>query len=481
MRPWTAVGTGLALVAGTVIAIQVGSTTARAEVLAGLPVLSIDVEPDHLFSPERGILMNIRDRGRDWERPAAMRYFQGGEMLQSSDVGVRLHGGSTRLEGDLNNSYRLYFRNSYGETQFTPEGIPNAETVTRLVVRRDRQFITALGFDIARRLGATVPPMSFAMLIINGKAQGVFSLTPHLSAKQWKEQAGHSDFLLYRYKGSSDKASAKGHQSLVNWVGDAETPWSESQASERIDLDNLSRHLFAHMFCANREWPQGVAVLNSRDAHARWSWVFWDVDHGLARPAAVLEARAAQGGEAVGPASERRVVDLITDRSDDVRTRIFVRLVRHSAEYRQSFLRVCTDALNHRITPDYLVTRLHHYRREAKRMTVERPDRLGNRQEEFMKNRGDHVRREIGEYLQAGAPIEVKVLGPTGIAYWIDGFPESSGYRGQYFSQQRLQIDLVDAGERALSHWLVNGEKHMGPRVELAVEVATVVEPVFVE
>src|SRR5690606_10743152 len=62
------------------------------------PVISIWVNPEDLYSKDRGILENFEKRGGLWERASFVTYYENGEKNFSSYAGLRLHGGDSRLK-----------------------------------------------------------------------------------------------------------------------------------------------------------------------------------------------------------------------------------------------------------------------------------------------------------------------------------------------------------------------------------------------
>ncbi len=80
----------------------------------GWAAVSVTVNPEDLHDPETGIFANYEQR---WEVPAQLSYFDGKELIRQMDVGMRLHGNSTRrpeVRAKYGASVRLYTRANYG-------------------------------------------------------------------------------------------------------------------------------------------------------------------------------------------------------------------------------------------------------------------------------------------------------------------------------------------------------------------------------
>ena len=105
-------------------------------------VVSLVTDPENLFDPETGIyvvgnqfyewmesddykpITNVWDKnlptnffsdGREWERPGSVSIFEGGEHVLSQNVGIQLHGSSTR--NSHQKSFNIYARSEYGDTK----------------------------------------------------------------------------------------------------------------------------------------------------------------------------------------------------------------------------------------------------------------------------------------------------------------------------------------------------------------------------
>ena len=128
------------------------------EIASGVPVLSLTLDDADLNDPAKGLLPNKREHGEEWEREGSVSYFEDGKLRFASGVGVRIHGGGSRITAPRP-GFRLYFRRKYGPRE-VPPGVffsPAAQPVRRIVVhddvRRDGKidwyFANPLAYDIA--------------------------------------------------------------------------------------------------------------------------------------------------------------------------------------------------------------------------------------------------------------------------------------------------------------------------------------------
>jgi hypothetical protein len=443
------------------------------------PLLSVVTDEANLHDPETGIFANIQERGRAWERPASMSYFEDGALVFATGVGIRLHGGSTRHRRKQKR-IRLYFRQEYGAEAFASGLLfgPESQPLRTLVVRTDDEaFATPLAFDIARRLGALAPETEPVHFFLNGDPLGQYYLVEHQSSRQWASHFGHGDFLYYRYKSNDPLPEA--YRELDRWARNPKSEVSIEAVRERIDVDNFSRHLLSIVYCATNDWIQGAAVLDTSRPDSRWFFVNWDMDHSFVDYGAAWM----QGNR---PKWEQEAFELLfshrnfRDRENpdqpigrgDLRKVIFTRLWQDSPEYRAMFARLTMDVLNHRLQRDYLLSRLRYYR-----------DTLGvavpEEREDFLLHRADFVRSDLRKWFELGEIHDVSLESTAGVAFEVDGYPEEPGYRGRYFAGEEIRVSVAGASGPSVDRWRVNGEEHPGPVLALPVLQDLEIEPVF--
>lgn len=422
--------------------------------------LAIEIDEHHLYNPESGILVHSGRRGRPWERPASVALVLDGELCFATRAGLRLHGGQDRHAGTLDNSYRLYFRGGLGLPS-VDIGI-GGRPLERLVVRKDSSFTTAIAFDVARRIGCLVPEVIPVVLYVNGDCLGIYTLSEHLSREPWSRRLGHADFLFYPAKGTTDVESRERYRELHDWVQTPEV--SLSSAATRVDLENLSAHLFSIMFCGTVDWRQGVAVLDEREEQPVWRWVNWDMDRSFSHYLGLDEPPWEQPGTELILGGMRWYKDppLPLDEDQlDPREILFERLTRRSREFREGFLALGQDLLNHVLTPEYLSARMDHWDGEARRL---RGHKFGaaplRRIRTFLERRTESMRSDLQRGFGAGELFTVGVRGPEGSGLRVDGYAEGEVYRGEYFADSTIVVE----GE--VDHWLVDGERVDGARLE---------------
>lgn len=447
------------------------------------PILSLVIDEANLYHPDTGLLANKTARGRQWERPAYCSYFdEHGKLRFASMVGMRMHGGK-RMQ--LYSSFRLYFRKEYGQSRFSafqPKiGFSTTtEPVKRLVVHHTAwpeggwYFNNTLAYDIARRIGCQVPETRLALLYLNGVEQGIYFFVPHLGERLLETYFGHSDFLYYKYK---SVPSHKGRVLNVRlWSVLRERGNLTMKAAGRVvDLDNLARHLFSFIFCGTSDYYQGLAVLDNSQPDKRAFWINWDMDQSF--------IQNVRSEKIVMTEWQQRAWRLVYMPSppytaQDVRPRLFSRLLNEDPAYREYVLTLYRDLLNHRLNARFVKERIAYYtnmleyygKKDTKYMKM-----LG----EFMKQRPEVVRKETEKLFKLGPSLLCQVTGPADIQYDIDGYQEPAGYQGYYFKGSRITVSIAAPYQKRFSYWLVNEKKVNSPRLDLEVREDLIIEPVF--
>jgi hypothetical protein len=94
-----------------------GNQAAVAAALTSIPSLSIVTDQANLTDETDGIYVNAQQKGREWERAASVELIDptGAEPGFEINAGLRIRGGGSRRVGNPKHSFRLYFRDDYGD------------------------------------------------------------------------------------------------------------------------------------------------------------------------------------------------------------------------------------------------------------------------------------------------------------------------------------------------------------------------------
>lgn len=270
-----------------------------------LPLLSIVTEPDHLFG-EQGIYHpdNIRERGRAWEKTATAVYVDllapddENEASQwQSDVGLRLHGGNSRTFDKK--SFRLYFRDEYGQPQLDFPLFPdNPNSFDKLVVHSGGQDIgefsrtwtllhNQLAADIAREMGLVAPRNRPVLLFLNGEPWGIYQVRERPDEQFLRDSYGVENPIILDSPDTDGREtippadrSAWDHLLAYAASNDLRDPAAYAYIQTQIDLDSFIDYHILQIYTANTDWPgHNYQVFRPDVPAGRWHWLVWDMDY----------------------------------------------------------------------------------------------------------------------------------------------------------------------------------------------------------
>ncbi len=440
------------------------------------PILSIVVDDSDLYGEERGIITNPFHKGALWERIAYVSYFEKHRLLFASSAGIRIHGHVSRK--DPKKSYRLYFRNELSGSGFPGYLFNDRQTIPlkRMVVHLDRPlempFTTSMAFDIARRIGCILPRIKPLILYLNGERQGVYWIADQINKKQWSNHIGNDNFFLYRSMADNDIHSRNQFFLLAKKISGLGEKPSLQAVKELVDINNLSRYMFAIIFCGDDDWEkQGVSIFDNNQPDAKWHWVIWDMDHSFADHLSGWDKRE------IWEKPGLKLVFKDKLHPFDVKQNLFQRLIQTSPEYREYFVRLSLDICNHLLTQRFLEERSDYYMKLAQDLKTDHP--FNEKMRDFLMNRSTFILKDLKRYLQLGEIVNLRLKGDVDSVYQVDGFPVKNDYHGRYYTGITSQISVVQEGLNKFSYWLVNGERLDDEVLTLHLKGDTTVEAVF--
>lgn len=250
---------------------------------ATIPIVSLIVEPGHLWDVNDGIFSQPEARGAAWERPFTLTYIdENGRFAFDTLAGVRIHGGTSRLYDKK--SVRLYFRQEYGRARLNYRFFPDSEldSFKRLVLHAGGQDMprqrangtllrNALVGRLARQMDGLVPGHRHVLLLINGERWGIYNLRERID-----EDYFHDHFGIEPAEGDAEHWAA-----LTQFVDthDLSEPAHYAFVQTQVDLGNFIDYNLLQMAVANTDWPNNNQTrFRDHGPDGRWRWLFWDTD-----------------------------------------------------------------------------------------------------------------------------------------------------------------------------------------------------------
>lgn len=432
-------------------------------------LVSLAMDEPALKGLNTGIVANPTRRGKKWERRATVSYFNHSKLEFAANTGVRVHGTKRTTQFSINNldqSYRLYFRNDYGVPE-VPKGVvfDGGQGIRRLVIKKQRLFAGELSFDVAHRLGAEISYYKPIIFYLNGKRMGIRTLFEQPSEPQWVNRLGHEDLYFFKHKDDTSADSKLAFGKLARWFYDNRAEIGLNMASQYVDIRNLTRNLFTFMFCGTNDWYRAAAVLDRAKENAKWRWIIGEMDGSFV---------GGQHTSMNNPWEKKALTQVVVGDSEtrlwqathrDFRSLLFESLMNNDALYRDYFLRTVTDVLNHELTPEFFSKRFEFYDGlidTYKDAIPEKDIRQFQLIKDFARHRARFIRRSLQDQFSRtrfnlGKVYTVSVVSPEkGTEYVVDDYPVQNSYSGKYFEGQRITIRTL--GKSTPKGWLVNGE-----------------------
>ena len=296
--------------------------------LRSLPTLSIVLDKEDLFGAERGIYVHTQGRGRAWERPASIEYFDPHDPSVGFqiDAGLRLQGFTSRDPSrNPKHSFRLSFRKEYGGARldYPLFGSDAAKSFDTLVLRSNSQ--DAWVYDSsenrvgqfvrdewARRtqlaLGQPAARGTWVHLYLNGLYWGVYNPTERPDSsflasylggepEEYDALKNHEEFIdgdadaylealtliqndpLRFRAGYRDLSSDAAYQRIL---GNDAKGQDDPDLPNYVDVSSLIDYVIHGAYAAAYDWPGNFYMGRWRIADSSgFKFLMWDNEHGM--------------------------------------------------------------------------------------------------------------------------------------------------------------------------------------------------------
>ncbi len=263
-----------------------------------MKVISIVTDPANLFDDNTGIYVvgqkyydwrkgmgqnsayeawdtrnptNYNQDGIEWERPADVQVFEGGELAFESSVGIRIAGNATR--SNQQKSIRLYARSDYGKSKMDYEffeGLTdmNGEPITefdKVTIRNHGNDVSdaqmrddivqelAVNMDISRQAAAD------CILFIDGEFWGYYSLKERLEDDYVQSHYGIDKENVTTIKVGEiegDAAVGQSYMDFYEWAmsADMSNAANYQKVCDTIDMQSFMDYITLETYVCNWDW-----------------------------------------------------------------------------------------------------------------------------------------------------------------------------------------------------------------------------------
>lgn len=304
---------------------------------AGAAIMSLVIDPDSLLNEETGIHVlgkkyeewkntdegkaingtpqywsyvgNYTQKGREWERQANIDFIDtdSEELEFSAPVGIRLHGGASRMYGQK--SFNFYMRDEYGQKNLKYELIPGDVDANGKQIKKYKSFMLRNGGndteytkirDIfnqervsARAFG--VQAARPCVLFLNGEYWGLYNLTEKYSNSSIEENYGvPKDNVVIFKEGELDEGQEDDEALYEELQGFADKDFTDENVYEKfcqiMDIDSFADYYATEIYIANQDWgpKKNYELWRAREADAenpyadgKWRYLLFDTEYSM--------------------------------------------------------------------------------------------------------------------------------------------------------------------------------------------------------
>ena len=262
-----------------------------------LNVVSVVTDPSNLYDTENGIFMqaNWNNKGRAYEREATVSMFgTEGETILTQQLGIRLHGASTRKSQQK--SLSLFARSEYDGNKYLSAPIfEGVDEVKSLVLRDDRgyKFGESFMFSLVKDRAIDTAEYVPCVLFLEGEYYGIYNLYVRVSTHELEQKYGvDKDTIGIIKKGQLEagiEQDREEYYELLDFMSthDLSVPEHYEYVCHKIDMQSYMDYVAIQIYLANVDWSmkQNFACWKTRVidpenpyADGRWRFILYDLD-----------------------------------------------------------------------------------------------------------------------------------------------------------------------------------------------------------
>jgi hypothetical protein len=307
------------------------------QALLDIPTFSLVTDIDHLFGRSKGIYVNARRDGRDWERRTSVELIHpDGSLGFSQDAGLRIRGAFSRSGNNPKHAFRLIFRREYGagKLDYPLFGGEGAQAFDKIDLRTSQNNSWSFGGssqntlirdvfsrDVQRDMGQPYTRSRYYHLYLNGHYWGIYQTEERADADFAESYLGANaeDYDVIKNDSSGSRAlhATAGTIDAYRRLYDAAVAGFHTDAAYRavlglhpdgtpdpagerlLDPENLMDYMICTYYTGDPDAPVSCWAHFSNNIfaiynHAQpqgFSWYRHDAEHSLGANGGVNEGR----------------------------------------------------------------------------------------------------------------------------------------------------------------------------------------------
>ena len=340
-----------------------------------LPVLSLITDPANLWDEDTGIYTegrypvqpNYRQRGKDWERPVYIEFYEKDNSLGFSlNAGIRVHGGYTRKYPKK--SFRLKLAKRYGEESldyplFTVGKLAKSELTgfKRLIVRNagqdgygDRARIRdSLMQALWAEEGGLFSAKRSVFVYLNGEIWGIYNIREYIDRNYLSSNLGIEDADLIKEFELVKEGDEANWLEVVEFfeAADLREASNYDRVQELIDIENFTDFWIFQIYGASIDVVGNLVRFRPKTDQGKWRWIIWDMDMAMG-----LSPNDPSHNTLMWHTRETDRPDFGHDwAAGDLRIPMMLRKLLKNQEYRSHFINRFVHLLNTTLHPNHVI------------------------------------------------------------------------------------------------------------------------------
>ncbi len=273
---------------------------------SSLPVLSISLAPELLYSEDKGLLVFGRQHSarypymganfwQEWEYPVGVEMFaEDGTQVFSSAAGIKIFGSFSR--GLPQKSFVLNFRGIYGMPRLPLRLFPEKEIYSfeSFVLRsggqdsQDAKIRDLAAGKLAALLGLEYQAGYPVLMFLNGEYYGVCNLREKINASFLAANSGRPDkrgFDLLEGNGIVLSGSFARYRELTRFAEENDLSIAENYARicQWVDIENFIDYHLLQVYVGNLD-SGNTRFWRGKASGDKWRWIVYDVDYSFGDP-----------------------------------------------------------------------------------------------------------------------------------------------------------------------------------------------------
>ena len=252
---------------------------------------------------------NYTQKGKNWERPAHLDFFESnGKLGFSQDMGIRVHGGASRAYNQK--SFNIYAKKKYGKSTLEYNLFPSQKkqlddktavtTFEKFMLRNggnDTEYTKVQDVwiqDLVKSRNVPTQGNRMAILFIDGEYWGPYNMMEKYSDSYFESHYDvPKDNVVVIENGAVEEGVDEDvdlYNELIEFANnnDLTQEANFNEFCKKVDIDNMVDYFAIECFIANYDWPHNNLQMwrarTTSDApyqDGKWRYILYDTEYSM--------------------------------------------------------------------------------------------------------------------------------------------------------------------------------------------------------